>query len=661
MIVRDNYKPFTGRFCDRSRPSTVVQDSAASLKYNNIELWLKPSKIYDEKKFHKVTGMRVEIVTDEIPAGTNKLLLYAGLLQEIDIDAITWNNRPDTIRDMMLIGEADTITQGYTTIEVDSDILYYAASAFGAQRAFCVTALGDNPVPTFKSASLYYDYDDSIIQELSLSDFSPASGSTISGSSVANFTWTKTYNDVVCFDRPKQTSNIFEWRKAGSDVIYSFEDPATASSPYQVLPAGTFEPGETEWRVHYMTEAGQDSVTSWMTLTVTDGEAVATPVSPVGETVDAANDFDFVWTHSTGTGSAQTKFDIQISQNGTTWTDFASEETAQTSYTVTGGTLSAGIQYWRVRTYNATGEEGDWSQATMFVAIAAPSPPSIVILSTAPMWEIRWGADGQQAYELTVDGRVIVSKFGEELRYKSQESYEDGTYQIALRVQNQYGLWSRWTETQLTVVNVPGEDIVLTAEAGTNPEAILTWQSEGYDRYVVFRNGKKIGETTEEEFTDKLASGQLNYQVQGIFDETGNYGMSNSATLTISVEVLSIYDITADRWLKIELSEVQSRVLTGSVSKAAAFLHFAGTEKPSVEFGEAIDRVITFDCAFRKTDEASAAAFEEMLGHVVCMKMQTGETITGAMTAYSRKYTSFYRAYSSAITEAEIGEMMLNG
>ena len=75
-------------------------------------------------------------------------------------------------------------------------------------------------------------------------------------------------------------------------------------------------------------------------------------------------------------GTLPTGADLQYSDDqGATWTDFASPRTSATQYDAPGGDFPSGVLLWRVRSLNAEGTAGPWSEAVSFLCFAAPDPP----------------------------------------------------------------------------------------------------------------------------------------------------------------------------------------------------------------------------------------------------------------------------------------------
>lgn len=388
-------------------------------------------------------------------------------------------------------------------------------------------------------------------------------------------------------------------------------------------------------------------------------ETIAYILYPNGDIIQSESEITFFWQASNAAGTAQSKFDLEVSCDGITWENVASEPTARTSYSFKEYSFTSGEYYWRVRAYNQSGDVGPWSPATKFIVISAPSAPIITVNDSSPQFEISWAQQAQQGFEIELDGKRVESKFSRESRYKYSAWEEDGAHIVRVRVQDQYSIWSPWGAAPIEISNSPGTAIMLTASVAPNiPVAQLAW-SGGSDRYIVYRDGAVVGRTPAKIFTDQFGSGECSYQVRGISDSNGYYTLSNSIAVDIQVWEPMLYDISHRRWIALSLSEMQSRTISETINHAASYLHFSGTRKPSVEFGEAIDRNISFDCAFLM-DDPNWKAFEAAIGGICCLKLQDGTAITGALASYTSKHTEFYRAYQASIIETDFDEVASN-
>lgn len=382
---------------------------------------------------------------------------------------------------------------------------------------------------------------------------------------------------------------------------------------------------------------------------------------PVGSIIDGGVANTFSWDTANEVGTAQSRFVLQISQNGNEWTDTATEYTTRTSYTFSPDSLAGGEYYWRVRAYNQSGAAGEWSNAAKFIVISPPPQPFVTIVDATPKFVMSWTQSGQQGYEVEFDGNMIASAFGPESRYQYTGWAEPGAHTVRVRIQNQYSMWSDWGAAALTITNTPGAAIALTAALDADTTVVtLSWTGDA-DRYIIYRNGMAIGETTQTTFADQFAAGDCVYQVRGVSDTDGNYTLSEAVAVMVAPKNMMLYDIRHKTWIDLALSELQNRDINKSVSRAVSYLHFTGSEKPSVEFGEAVDRSIAFDCAFLLDDRENQSRFEAANGGMVCLKLQDGSSIVGALTSYTAKLTEFYVAYQASVVEAEFDEVASNG
>lgn len=660
-IISDNYLGLNGRFVDRTRPNEVIDDSFGDMDQSNFLLCLKPtSTIYDRDKYRKITGMRFRLHTFADVSDGTKIRAFYGYGVDIDINSVTWNTRPNPASaSMHQCGETDQIVEGYTFIPVSNDSLQVAAYSYRGKNAFVIEG-GITAVRAYKGASLYYDYDDAVVRGITVSNRRPVAGSSFQGSNRILFEWDTDWDDTPSFELPEPISSKIEWRVLGSEEIHSYAKTDSFASPWIYVPEGTFPVGEIEWRNVLETNAGQVLRTDWVEITITDGIAVATPISPNNETIDAAKDFELRWNHSSGTGSEQTKFDIQMSSDKINWRDYATEETSRTSCTVLGDTLPSGVHYWRVRSYNAEMAAGEWSEPAMFIAISAPEAPAISIVSTSPIWSIRWGATGQHAFEVSVDGRVIASVFSVSTTYKAAETYSDGVYRIGVRIQNQYSLWSDWSYIDIEVQNAPGSAVELSVASTTEPNATLIWTGGDFETFVVYRNGNVIGKTNERFFTDQYGIGKSVYYVRSVDEEEGNYSESNEVETEIDLRTPWLYSAKTKQWVPLKMSEKETNGLSQSYSITAAFLHFAGSHKPSVEYGVSSDRSMSFSVGFLN-DSEDLQKFLAMVGGTVCAKWPDGDMIIGAMFNWERAHGRIYTEFSTKIIETEFDEVAENG
>lgn len=493
-----------------------------------------------------------------------------------------------------------------------------------------------------------YSDDDVGIQA---SDFAPSSGAFVNRKQKNTFTWAcKDDTDLtqVCFAEIKQTSAVFEWRvkNASTSNTISVSGATTACT----VPANTFPSGTIEWRVKVTANSGTTTTSAWQEITTTDVTPTAKPVSPSGIVIDATIVNRFSWQHIISTGTPQSKADLQWSADGTTWNTLATVTGENQYYDVPANTFTSGTKYWRVRTYNTDGTASAWSEKAEFIAINAPSAPSIVIQSTGPRPRITWQTTEQEAYQLTLSsGYASGTVYGTEKAWRSPVYLADGSYTVRVRVQNKYGMWSEWSAAALPVSHTEGEAITLTATAGH--EAALTWQTAGsYDFYLVERDGVAIARTVQKQYIDHTSIGSVTYRVRGCYADSDNYGVSNSDTVEVLPETNMICDIETGVWLEMRLSETQLRTNRTSFSAGVSTVHLAGLAYPVEERSEQRDRALSVACAWPHAQRAAALALEALVGRLVCLKDRYGNMVIGSLPSLESNCDEFMRRYSFTIS-----------
>ena len=482
-------------------------------------------------------------------------------------------------------------------------------------------------------------------------NLSPSAGAFVNRAQKNTFTWDAeddTDLTEVCFAEVKQTSAVFEWRvkNASTSKTISVSGATTACT----VQANTFPSGTLEWRVKVTANSGTTTTSTWQEITTTDVTPTAKPVSPSGIVIDATIVNRFSWQHIISTGTPQSKADLQWSADGTAWNTLATVTGENQYYDVPANKFTSGTKYWRVRTYNTDGTPSEWSDKAEFIAINAPSAPSIVIQSTGPRPRITWQTSEQEAYQLTLSsGYASGTVYGTEKAWRSPVYLADGSYTIRVRVQNKYGMWSEWSAAALPVSHTEGEAITLSVDA--SHEAALTWQTAGsYDFYLIERDGVAIGRTVQKQYVDHTSIGSVTYRVRGCYADSDNYGVSNSDTVEILPETNMICDLETGVWLEMRLSETQLRTNRTSFSAGVSTVHLAGLAYPVEERSEQRDRALSVACAWPHAQRAAALALEALVGRLVCIKDRYGNMAIGSLPSLESNCDEFMRRYSFTIS-----------
>lgn len=626
-----------------------------------------PGDAYKFKRVTKVTFTIYAQPTKESETGYKQIWAYVhGLTSPLDVSTVTYATRPSVYQQTGGLtqhadGDWSTLNE---IIQLSADLKPYSEESkielkSGIKNGFVFAFRG---APSGTSEAIFYgekstrkpfltcEYSNDNVG-IKADNFSPSSGAFVNRFQKNTFTWGATDDTTitqVCFAEIKQTSAVFEWRvkNASTSNTISVSGATTACT----VPANTFPSGTIEWRVKATANSGTTTTSSWQEITTTDVTPSCKPVSPSGIVIDATIATRFSWQHIISTGTPQRKADLQWSADGTTWNTLATVTGENQYYDVPANTFTSGTKYWRVRTYNTDGTASAWSEKAEFIAINAPSAPSIVIQSTGPRPRITWQTSEQEAYQLTLSsGYASGTVYGTEKAWRSPVYLADGSYTVRVRVQNKYGMWSEWSAAALPISHTEGEAITLTATAGH--EAALTWQTAGsYDFYLVERDGVAIARTVQKQYIDHTSIGSVTYRVRGCYADSDNYGVSNSDTAEILPETNMICDLETGIWLEMRLSETQLRTNRTSFSAGVSTVHLAGLAYPVEERSEQRDRALSVACAWPHAQRAAALALEALVGHLVCIKDRYGNMAIGSLPSLESNCDEFMRRYSFTIS-----------
>lgn len=635
---------------------------------NGDNIYIKFPTPGDAYKFKRVTNVTLTIYaqpTEESETGYKQIWAYVnGLASPLDVSTVTYATRPSAYRQSISLhadGYWSTLNE---IIQLSADYKPYseerkAELKSGIKNGFVFAFRG---APSGTSEAIFYgekstrkpfltcEYSNDNVG-IKADNFSPSSKAFVNRLQKNTFTWDATDDTAttqVCFAEIKQTSAVFEWRvkNASTSKTISVSGATTACT----VPANTFPSGTLEWRVKVTANSGTTTTSAWQEITTTDVTPTAKPVSPSGIVIDATIVNRFSWQHIISTGTPQSKADLQWSADGTTWNTLATVTGENQYYDVPANKFTSGTKYWRVRTYNTDNTPSEWSDKAEFIAINAPSAPSIVIQSTGPRPRITWQTTEQEAYQLTLSsGYASGTVYGTEKAWRSPVYLADGSYTVRVRVQNKYGMWSEWSAAALPVSHTEGEAITLTVTAGH--EAALTWQTAGsYDFYLIERDGVAIARTTQKQYVDHTSIGSAIYRVRGCYADSDNYGVSNSATAEILPETNMICDLETGVWLEMRLSETQLRTNRASFSAGVSTVHLAGLAYPVEERSEQRDRALSVACAWPHAQRAAALALEALVGRLVCLKDRYGNMAIGSLPSLESNCDEFMRRYSFTIS-----------
>lgn len=427
----------------------------------------------------------------------------------------------------------------------------------------------------------------------------------------------------------------------------------SAESPL-TIPAELFPAGSVQYYIEVTTDQGV-TVNSRgpapfyrpFTVSTLDTVAVATGISPADSVVDGTKDTEFRWNVSNESGSVQTSSQLQYKPAAAAeWNDPITVDGAITAYTIPENTFFAGPWVWRVRAANADGTFGEWSSPINFVVIAASAAP-IVACNSKPFATVTWQVSGQQAYRVTVDGKVYGPYFGTEKQFAVPDYLPDGEHTVSVEVQNSYGLWSAPGAVSFSTENVPGEPVTLHADLFRDAE--LQWETQdSVDDYLIYRDDVQIGHSSAPYFTDRVVLGRHSWQIINRLPG-GYYTASNAVSGRLETDCISIALLSGGDWLELKKSCNPTRQETYSLSQVVSLTHFAGQEYPEAEVSPYKTLQGSFDVSWPKWEEEQAAAFEAMIGKPIIFKAPSGETMVGILAAIQKNPVNFFKAYTATI------------
>lgn len=480
----------------------------------------------------------------------------------------------------------------------------------------------------------------------------PSAGATVPHSMDSVFSVEIGYNDSgISLYLPIASAVLLRWRVKDSGT-YTEIDLGDKTSC--TIPANTFPKGDIEYQFVITDSGGSTSESAWVEISTEDTVPTARPISPIATLVDSTVPVAFMWQHVNSSGTPQSKAELQISDDGSTWDALIVSIGAATEVTIPSGSFTSGTHYWRVRTYNQDDAPGAWSESAQFEAVGSPPAPIIATLDTSPRPAVVWQTSEQEAWRLVFNGEA-TTRYGDSKDWRCPTYVEDGEYAISIQTQNQYGIWGAITQNVFYVTNTPGEEISLSVLTG-GASAVLTWTATGYDFFIVYRDGVAIAKVSEKSYVDYFSSGKCSYRVRGCYDDSNNYGLSSAVEAEVHSDSPVIIDAETHELLWLELSEQQHRTFSHTLSRQAASYHVTGRALPSVDITEFRDESLSLSCAFWEGDTDAQRRLESMIGRTVCLKTGTGERAIGALNAVSKSVQMFYTTYQLSVTNSDYEE-----
>lgn len=519
---------------------------------------------------------------------------------------------------------------------------------FNGSVAVSISGIGSSDAP---SEAITWERCDPLIDSVT-----PASGSFVDDSHDIKISWNADIATSESGVTYPVTELAFLWgiNKSNLSNAINIEPSATSFT----IPANTLPvTGTVYWQIRWKSDVASEylytDVGWYATNDVTPSVQI---VSPVNASIDGSVDNVFRWNYLIDTASPQRAFDLQISNNkGSSWIDvFSHAEQSETRATVPADTFLAGMGMWRVRAYNTDNTASEWSDIASIIVRAAPQPPVFSKVSTTPKITAEWQSVGQQGYQIKADGYDSGAMFGTGKVFTIPRYYENGkTISISLRIKNRFGEWSEWAETKVTIVNASLGEITASVNVEDNAAVISSSRIDGVERYYVLRDGKAIGEITDQVYRDYGACGTHEYRVLAV-DDSGNYSVSEVVKATVLPEaaVIGIIGETVD-WVRLLKRRGNAPEIQTQKSEDISYQFYSGKSLPMAYSSKFITREKQLSYTVYK---AEADKLEAMTGKIVIYKDYAGNKIFGVLNNLQLSGKATRPDVTMTITEIDYSE-----
>lgn len=578
---------------------------------------------------------------------------FSSLAADWDAESLTWANKysgdgKKGSLTLKILNPSDGVPAYSDWRYENSD--YYSADylRYGVRTGHASnkvrTAYSDQP------PQLRVEFLDSKIN-LEATNISPTSGARITRTKPFSVTFSSSIKaptvPYYTMHTPTFSSYRLFYKLQNEEVYQSIAVTGASGDTGTILvPANTLPSGIVEAYIEVTDSGGTTTASDTITWDTTDTISTAVCVSPAGTLVNGAETTEFTWQHINESGTLPTKSELQFTQSKDSWGQTVTVTGSGLTYDAQPGSFTSGSWYWRVRTYNQDGIAGNWSEAAEFMVVAPPTTPTVLILNASPRPEIQWQTNEQEGYQVQLEGIYDQILFGPGKTWKCPQYLDDGTYTVRVRSQNRYGLWSPWGTATIAVSNEPGSEIELSVQFGHIAE--LSWTSQGYDFYLVYRNGKPIARLIGDEYIDEYSGGQPEYFIRGCYTDSSNYGKSNVVSGTVSAAVTMIKAVPDGQWIELPYSTSMYSSISTTRRREASRMSLQGRAYPVTELGEFYERSVSFSAAFFLQDDPG---LQELLGRTVCVKAPDQDVLMATLDELRSNRSTFYISYDFALSQ----------
>lgn len=340
----------------------------------------------------------------------------------------------------------------------------------------------------------------------------------------------------------------------------------------------------------------------------------------------------FDWDYITDINDTQAKFDLKWRLVGNpTWTT-VTQTTSNTYYDMPANTLPSGQIEWTVNTYNSYNEISPTSDITRFYCVGAPSIPTVSINPIARPF-ISWSSAQQKAFDLNIFdslNNLIYERVNQAgvgvFTHQVKDFLVDGDYELKIRVRNEYGFFSPWSNTPFTISSIKPTKPTLTITS--NQDANTLAVTFNTPNYLVYRKAEDetsyrlIAKSNLGTYLDKtIKSGVLySYFVRAYNTTAFNDSDVKNNLTTFKYSILS--DFNEDLIIKYRLNTDVDRQI--SLNKAYTLNHYVGRNYPIAELRTEKEESmgIAFYIALNELDKlkriiSSQVIYRSEVGHLI--------------------------------------------
>jgi small nuclear ribonucleoprotein (snRNP)-like protein len=229
----------------------------------------------------------------------------------------------------------------------------------------------------------------------------------------------------------------------------------------------------------------------------------------------------------------------------------------------------------------------------------------------------------------------------------------DGDTLVKLQACDNNGAWCTWAQTTITVINVPPDEITLSAVQSGNGINLSWAENEAFTAYYIFRDDVMIATTAGIAYTDNFAgAGEHVYSVRGV-DGT-YYADSNEVTINVSVNGAYITPVDTIDWLSISLRAGEPYGHGQNNNGNVVYNTYSGRPKPvaSISNNDITDNTL----AISTIAIADRQKLRSMLNKTVFVKTSRGDSFFGVLDKIGNSINTQYTDLTIHIGETDYQE-----